>query len=115
VEFEAPDGRIAFAFESRRDGIRLQDGGGKLLAVLRLEDESLTIEDARGHPVGVVVPPGEGSRGFRVLRPDQGTPLYEFRSEPDGDLKLIDANDELVYKLKRRDYGFKVVKRDGGV
>ena len=63
----------------------------------------------------MVVPPSDESPGYRVLRPDPPVTLYELRSEPDGDLKLVDADGEVVYKLKWREYGVKVVRRDGEV
>ncbi len=35
--------------------------------------------------------------------------------EADGDLRVVDARDALVYEGKRRDYGFKVLDRNGEV
>lgn len=115
VDFAMHDDRLAFRLEPTRGGVRVENGEGALLAALHLEGVGLAIEDASGHPLGTVVPPSGGSRGFRILAPDAETTLVELRREPDGDLKLFDSREELLGKAKRRDYGFKVVDRDGDV
>jgi hypothetical protein len=115
VDFAAYDGKLAFRIVPADDSIRVEDGAGDVMVVLRLRGESLAIEDVRGRLVGVVVPPADERRGFRVLSPDARYVLFELRVEPDGDLRVVDARDALVYEAKRRVYGFKVLDRNGEV
>jgi hypothetical protein len=37
----------------------------------------------------------------------------DIRIEADGDLEVRDSSDAVLYKLKRRDYGFKIVDEKG--
>ena len=115
IDFAAYDGELAFRIQPTGDSIRVEDGAGNVIVVLRLRKQSLAIEDARGRLVGVVLPPSEGRRGYRLLSPNSERTLFELRSESDGDFKIIDTRDALVYEVKRRDYGFKVLDRNGEV
>jgi hypothetical protein len=113
VDFKAADGRLAFRLEPSEKGVRVEDGAGDILFVLRLQEEALAIEDSLGQPIGVVVPPKKGKGRYRVLSSDGKTLLFELRLEPDGDLEVVDVDGKVINEAKQRDYGFKVFDERG--
>ncbi len=115
IEFWTADKTRAFVLEAKDGAIRVENGTGTLLAVLRVGEESLEIENGVGGEIGLVVPPSDEHRGVRILGPDRGRALFEFRSEPDGDFKVKNAKGRTLYNIQKRDYGLKVVKRNGKV
>lgn len=116
VDFDAEVQGEALQLTPRAGGVvTLEDGDGDLVAAFRLAGELLEVEAANGERVGVVARSEDRPGGLRVLQVPGGTPLYELRPEPDGDVKLTDAAGRLLYELKLRDYGFKVVDAQGSV
>jgi len=115
VRFQTHDGREAFRIEPTGGGIRVENSAGKVLVGLRLIEDTLAIEDPRGQLVARVLPPSQERRGYHVVSANRREEFYSLRSEPDGDLIVFDADAARLYEAKRRDYGFKVVDRDGRV
>ena len=113
IAFEDHDGQLAFRIEPAGEAIRVEDAGGKALAVLRLRRDGLAIADAAGQLAGVVLPPSGEGRELRIVSPGERSVLFALRYEPDGDLRVVDAAERLVCEAKRRDYGFKVVDSEG--
>jgi len=113
VDFEAFDGRLAFRVETFAEGVRVEDGSGRALLVLRLRDEHLEISSPLEKPLGFVIPIENTGRRFRVLSAGDRAVLFELHIEPDGDLEVVDENGKLVTEAKRRDYGFKILDANG--
>ena len=67
-----------------------------------------------GNSLGSIHPPTEETPAFRIMNGGDA-PAYWLRAEPDGDFELQDANRERLYEIKRRNYGFKIVRADGTV
>ena len=125
ISFDGADGQRAFRLSLERDVVQVQDAQRKLLATLVLRTESsdagrprevLQVQDANGRSLGFIRPiPGKRA-GLEVTAPDgRGRRLFALLWERDGDLRLERDNDVLVYKIKKRDYGFKIVDSDGVV
>ena len=113
VHFQGHDGKDVIRIEPTRAGIRVEDGTGKVLVGLRLLEENLAIEDPRGELVALVLPPSSDRRGYSVVSADRSEEICALRSEPDGDLTVYDSEATRLYEAKRRDYGFKVLDREG--
>lgn len=113
VDFESVDGGLAFRVEPSPEGVRVEDGSGNVLLVIRLRDGTLAIENSLGKPLGVVLPPANGDRRFRIMSSDDQAFLFELHLERDGDLELVDENGEIINEAKRRDYGFKISDANG--
>ena len=113
LKFDGPDDKVAFRVRSTRDALRAEDADGNVLAWFRFSAEQLEVQDAKGRSLANVRPVLKGKILYRVLVPPDNEVLYELRREPDGDLQLKSRFQEMVYKLKRRDYGFKVQTANG--
>lgn len=114
VRFFAKDGDLLFRLVGVEDGIDVEDGRGERLLALRLRGERLLVEDAHARRLGAVVPPDIDS-GIRIVTAGSDVELFELRIEPDGDLQLTRRGHELVYAIKKRDYGYKIVEASGRV
>ncbi len=112
VEFDGPDGADLLSLDPRPAGVTLSDGAGATRARYRLVEGRLRIRESVGKPVGFVARAPDGGRGLRILDAS-GSVIFVLRSEPDGDLRLEDAEEVTVYELKSRDYGLKVVGASG--
>ncbi len=112
VEFDGPDGADLLSLDPRQTGVRLSDGAGATRARYQLVEGRLQIRESVGKPVGFVARAPDGGRGLRILDASERV-IFVLRSEPDGDLRLEDAEEVTVYELKSRDYGLKVVGASG--
>jgi len=115
ITFEAVDGQAVLRITPDGDAVHIEDGAGTELLRLVLEPGRITILNAEKKPIGAVLPPTAEGRGYRVVTDDEAPPIFELRPEPDGDFRVLDGNAALVYRAKLRDYGFKIVDRDGKV
>jgi hypothetical protein len=111
IELEGANGADVLRLKPRESDVQLTDGDGTTIARFRIEEGRLRIREAVGGPVGFVE--REEGMGFRIVEAPSGEVLYTLRAEPDGDLRLGDGNGELVYEIKARDYGFKVIDAKG--
>lgn len=110
IKFDGPDGARSLKILPRPGMVKLEDGEDRLLARFKLVGERLEVE--RGEPrelLGFVARPPDGSPGIHILAPEQGKVRYRVLREPDGDVRLENGAGTLLYKLKKRDYGFKTV------
>ena len=113
INFDGQDGTRALKLVPGKEQVKLQDGNGELLARFELVDGRLQVNRAPPELTGFVVPAAGG--GFHMLEPNESRVLYRLSREPDGDLRLETGSGNLLYKMKRRDYGFKTVDADGRV
>jgi hypothetical protein len=113
IVFEAVDGQVVMRIAPKRGAVLVEDGLGAELLRLVLEADRIVILNPRRGRVGAVLPPSSDGAGYRVLVGSEV--VFELKREPDGDFKMTDADQAVVYRVKLRDYGFKVVDREGEV
>jgi len=114
VRFESGIDRVAFEFSPSRDGVDVVGRDRRSLHRIEFDDDRLVIIDPSAGAVAAVTRlPIGAHRGYRLADANDEGFRSEIRIEADGDLEVRDSNEAVVYKLKRRDYGFKVVDGNG--
>ena len=114
VKFRDSAGQVSFRLQPDNGDVRVEDDDGDLILALQVRSAGLAISDSRRRPLGLVQPL-DGRPGFRVVAEEGGETVLELRVEPDGDMSLQDASGERIYKLKKRDYGFKIIDGAGAL
>ncbi|MCA9502303.1 MAG: hypothetical protein H6748_06145 [Spirochaetaceae bacterium] len=114
VRFESGTETEAFEIRAGVERIELIDRSGLLVAEIRRADRGLVVRDARGRPLGWVTREAASERPSHYwAERAEGEATLELKQESDGDFELEDATGETLYKLKLRDYGFKIVDATG--
>ena len=111
--FDGADGKRALVLREVEGLIRVEDGRRRLLASLRLTAEAIEVEDIRGESRGRV--PMSDDRTYRVVAAGELGAQFELSIEPDGDMSVEGTGGALLYQIKKRKYGYKVVDASGQV
>lgn len=110
VRFESGVNRLAFELNPSRDSVDVVGRDGRSLLRIEFDGDRLTIVDALDEAMADVTRlPSGVHRGYRLVDPNDGSLRSEIRIEADGDFEVRNSDDAVVYQLKRRDYGFKIV------
>ncbi|NJM99956.1 MAG: hypothetical protein HC800_24970 [Phormidesmis sp. RL_2_1] len=118
IKFKQGNGDEKFSLKFEPDGAKLVDGADQELARLTLDASihrnaggsrqgagKVKIKDINHQVLGyVVIHDGY----WKLENAAQTEELYILRLQADGDLKLEDGTDKLVYRVKRRDYGYEI-------
>ena len=105
LKFKGPDGEVAFSVKPESDGAKLVDGSEQEIARFTVDQNKLKIKDAADVVLGhVIVVDGH----FKIENADQTRELFKLQMQSDGDWKLEDSGGRLIYKIKKRDYGFEI-------
>jgi hypothetical protein len=110
IEFDGPDGYDLLVFQPWSRGMILQDGVGTIMGSYRVDENVLQIEDARGRVSAHVQPSADGGQ-LEVRASKDNALIFRIYREPDGDVRIEDPESRVVFKFKKRDYGYKVVDK----
>ena len=114
VRFESGVDRVAFELSPSRDGVDVVGRDRRsLLRIAFAEDRLFVIESQEGVVAVVTRLPTGAHRGYRLADANDVDLRTDIPIEADGDLEVRDSSEAVVYKLKRRDYGFKIVDGKG--
>ena len=109
IKFDDGLGTLAFSIKPEDDGAKLVDASEREIARYNLKGDKLKIKDSNDHVLGYVT----GSHGkYHLKDPEQKTILFELKLQENGDWKLEDGHQKLLYKIKKRDYGFEIEDSD---
>jgi len=103
AELETPQGETAMEFVVKGDEVNLYDGQQVKIASYRVGADEITFTAELLRVTGTVQ---RGAEGFTV-ETRRASPLV-LTGEPDGDL-LLYRDGSLLFELKKRDYGYKIV------
>ena len=109
IKFKTDNGETAFSLKPQDDGAKLVDAAEKEIARFNLDGNKLKIKDPDDVVLGYVVA-SEGR--FKIKNAQQDTELWELQRQDDGDWKLKDGQEQLICKIKARDYGFEIEDAD---
>lgn len=105
LKFKGADGEVSFSVKPESDGAKLVDADEKEIARFTVDQNKLKIKDAADVVLGyVVVVDGH----FKIKNAEQTEELFKLQMQSDGDWKLEDGGGKLIYKIKKRDYGFEI-------
>lgn len=105
LKVKTNSGATEMSLKPKDDGAKLVDASEQELARYNIQGDKLKIKDPRDNVLGYVV--GAAPR-FKVKDATQEQDLFKLIGQDDGDWKLEDAHDTLLYKIKRRPYGFEI-------
>jgi hypothetical protein len=108
IELDGPDGKKVWKLEPDQEKVELEDAYAQDLYKFRYRHGAITFEDSTGRQVEILPSPGSTS-DLHLRDRDTEKLLYSLQREPDGDYRLEDGDETVVYRLKQRDYGFKIV------
>lgn len=109
VQIKDASGQDVWEFKGKDDGAKIVDAKERELFRLNLKDHKLKIKLPDDSVVGYVsAKPGE----FKVLDSAGQKELFELQRQSDGDWKLKDVKEQLLVRIKRRDYGYELESPD---
>src|SRR5690606_15001443 len=97
---------VAFSIKKMDDGYKIVDGAEKELLRLKAKSDKLKFKDAADKELGYVTTTSPTK--FKLKDPTQQVTYFAFQQQEDGDWKLEDEAGALIYKIKKRDYGWEV-------
>lgn len=106
LKFKTGNGDEAFSIKPQDDGAKLIDSDDKELARFKLDGSKLKIKDADDVVLGYIVATDDH---YKIKDAKQEVELWKLQRQQDGDWKLKNGQDELVYKIKPREYGFEIL------
>ena len=106
VKFKLDGGDEAFSLKFKADGAKVENADGSELARLKTDEtKKVKIKDANEKTLGYVV---TKAGYWKLENAEQTEELYVLRRQDDGDYKLETGANQLVYRIKARDYGFEI-------
>lgn len=109
VQIKDAAGKDVWEFKGKDDGAKVVDAQEHELFRINLSDHKLKIKKPDDSIVGYVsAKPGE----FKVIDATGKKELFEVQRQADGDWKLKSGRDELLIRIKKRDYGFELESPD---
>ncbi len=105
IKFKKENGDTAFSIKPQDDGAKLVDADEQELARFNLSGSKLKVKDPDDTVLGYVI----ASAGrYKIEDANQEVELWKLQQQEDGDWKLEDGQDQLIYKIKKREYGFEI-------
>lgn len=105
IKFKVGEGEPAFSWKPEADGAKLLDASENEISRYSRDGAKLKIKGTDDVVLAFVV----GAAGeYKIKSADQQTELWKLQKQADGDWKLKDGNDSLVYMVKKRPYGFEI-------
>ena len=105
IKFKTGEGETAFSWKPQADGAKLVDADEKEISRYSRDGTKLKIKGPDETVLAYVV--GAGDQ-YKVKSADQQSALWELQKQADGDWKLKDGNESLIYMIKSRPYGFEI-------
>jgi hypothetical protein len=110
IKLKDGDGENAFSVKRREDGFDLLDHAEQTIVNFHLVDNRLKIKTLEGSELGDVTFSNQKFKIQDATKPEQ---FWNFKMQIDGDWKLEDQNDQLLAKIKKRDYGYEIEDSTG--
>jgi hypothetical protein len=108
IEIKGDQGTVLFALKPMEDGAKLLDPSNGELVRLKMDDRfKLKIKEGGDRVTGYVVAEAGGTI-WKLKDANQAKVLYTLHRQPDGDYKLEDGSDRLLYRIKKRGDGFEI-------
>ena len=107
VKFKETGGSTYFTLKFYEDGLKMLDKKENEIARITKKEDKYKIKDANDQVLGYVT--GKKTK-FKIKDNSQESTLFIFQRQQDGDWKLEteDVGEQLLCKIGKRDYGWKV-------
>lgn len=108
VKFKAAVGTASFSLKFYEDGLKMLDENeAEITRITRTKEGKYKIKDANDRVLGYVT---GNTPKFKIKDSSQQSTLFIFQRQQDGDWKLEteDVGEQLLCKIGKRDYGWKI-------
>lgn len=105
IKLKVDGGETAFSLKAKDDGGKLVDASEAELARFNLSPGKLKVKAPDDEVIAFIV---IADRQFKLEDASQTTTRWKLQRQADGDWKLEDGEQQLLYKIKHRNYGFEV-------
>jgi hypothetical protein len=107
VKFKETGGSTYFTLKFYDDGLKMLDKKENEIARITKKEDKYKIKDANDQVLGYVT--GKKTK-FKIKNSSQESTLFIFQRQQDGDWKLEaeDSGEQLLCKIGKRDYGWKI-------
>lgn len=105
IKFKDAKGKNAFSLKPQADGAKLVDGQEKEVARYKLSPGKLKVKDANDKTLAYII---MAKPHLHIEDAKQEERLWKVQRQSDGDWKLERRNDTLVYRIKKRSYGYEI-------
>ena len=105
IKFKTGVGETAFSWKPQTDGAKLVDANENEISRYNRDGKKIKIKGPNDVVLAYVVGAGDA---YKVKSADQKIELWKFQKQADGDWKLKDGNEKLIYMVKSRPYGFEI-------
>ncbi len=105
IHFKDADGHRVFELKPEPDGAKLVGPDEKEMARYHVKDHTLKIKDAEDVVLGHIVRVDDH---YKVEDPERKTVLFKLAAQGDGDWTVENGNQERLYRIKKRDYGYEI-------
>ena len=106
VKFQKGNNLRAFALRPRENGLKLEGAQGQPISTLTVNaDGKITIATSAGSILGHV---SGNSNYWQLENGEQTKVLYFLRKQKGDNYQLESANNQQIYNIKSRDYGFEI-------
>jgi len=105
IKFKTGEGETAFSWKRQADGAKLVDADENEICRYNRDGKKLKIKGPDDAVLAYVVVSDDQ---YKVKSADQQSDLWELQKQEDGDWKLKDGSDNLIYMVKSRPYGFEI-------
>jgi hypothetical protein len=107
VKFKEMGGSTYFTLKFYEDGLKMLDKKENEIARITKREDKYKIKDSNDQVLGYVT--GKNTK-FKIKNSSQESTLFIFQRQQDGDWKLEteDVGEQLLCKIGKRDYGWKI-------
>ena len=105
VKFKSGAETTVFSLKPMDDGAKLVDANEREIARYNLSESKLKIKGPNDKVLGYITASGSD---FKVKNAEQDVELWKLQQQDDGEWKLEDGNDKIIYKIKMREYGYEI-------
>lgn len=110
INLKNADGKRAFEIKPESNGAKLVDADDKEIARYSVTGHGLKIKDAADHVLGHIV---RHDDAYKIEDADRKHVLFKIAGKEGGDWSVENGNQERLYRIKKRDYGFEIESASG--
>lgn len=105
IKIKGGDGKVVYRIKPREGGFKASNEAKTELYRFKVDGSKVKVKDPKD--VNVAYVNTDGTK-FKVKDAADKTVLFKLHPQADGDYKLETGTDELVCKIKKRDYGWEI-------
>ena len=110
INLKNADGKRAFEVKPESNGAKLVSADDKEIARYTASEHTLKIKDAADKVLGHIV---RHDDAYKIEDADRKQVLFKIAGKENGDWSVENGQQERLYRIKKRDYGFEIESASG--